>query len=333
MCSGHCAGLFQTIRDEGTDEQGRGALNFLGGLVDVVDDPTNDELEVHIGKQPDLTDLFVTANAAPHLTIGGTGKTVRVNDDLHVGSRAGVGAAPTNAQRVAVDQASVSVNPTGTLYDMILVTITGTLGKALTRWAGIAFTGTLTVAGFNITSVLGLNFTPTISFNTGSGAYTDVEGARLGMIVTGAGTPTITNIAGARTTPSAVPAGHTVTNRRSLWARAASAAVGGTLTTDIGVDIEPPLGGATNNFVLRALGVDVPSLIRHALLIGGATDLQVPAVSALLDLDSTTGALLVPRMTTAQKNALTAQVGMIVYDTTLNQFEGYQGAVPGWAVM
>jgi hypothetical protein len=78
MCSGHCAGLFQTIRDEGVDRQGRGALNFLGGLIRTVDDPTNDEIEVHVGKQPNLTDLFVTADVAPHITIGGVGKTVGI---------------------------------------------------------------------------------------------------------------------------------------------------------------------------------------------------------------------------------------------------------------
>ena len=49
-----------------------------------------------------------------------------------------------------------------------------------------------------------------------------------------------------------------------------------------------------------------------------------PAVSALLDLTSTTGALLVPRMTTGQKAALTAINGMIVYDSTLNKFQGYE---------
>lgn len=53
------------------------------------------------------------------------------------------------------------------------------------------------------------------------------------------------------------------------------------------------------------------------------------ATSALLDLTSTTGALLVPRMTTTQKNALTAVNGMIVYDTTLAKFQGYEAGA--WA--
>lgn len=53
-----------------------------------------------------------------------------------------------------------------------------------------------------------------------------------------------------------------------------------------------------------------------AVIVGGT----VAATSALLDLQSTTGALLVPRMTTTQKNALTAVNSMIIYDSTLNQF-------------
>jgi len=49
-----------------------------------------------------------------------------------------------------------------------------------------------------------------------------------------------------------------------------------------------------------------------------------PATSAKLDISSTTGALLVPRMTTAQMNALTAVNGMIIYDSTLNKFMFYE---------
>ncbi len=39
-----------------------------------------------------------------------------------------------------------------------------------------------------------------------------------------------------------------------------------------------------------------------------------------LDVNSTTGAFIVPRMTTAQRDALTAVNGMIIYNTTTNQF-------------
>lgn len=48
--------------------------------------------------------------------------------------------------------------------------------------------------------------------------------------------------------------------------------------------------------------------------------------SALLEVQGTTGALLVPRMSTSQKNAIPSPAdGDIVYDTTLGEFSGYQG--------
>ncbi len=43
-----------------------------------------------------------------------------------------------------------------------------------------------------------------------------------------------------------------------------------------------------------------------------------------LDVSSTTGAFIVPRMTTAQRDALTAVNGMIIYNTTANQFNFYE---------
>ncbi|MDA2922779.1 hypothetical protein MYX07_05975, partial [Patescibacteria group bacterium AH-259-L07] len=57
-----------------------------------------------------------------------------------------------------------------------------------------------------------------------------------------------------------------------------------------------------------------------------------PAASALLELSSTTGALLVTRMTTTQRNALTAANGMFIYNTETGGFEGYTtswGAIGG----
>jgi hypothetical protein len=50
-----------------------------------------------------------------------------------------------------------------------------------------------------------------------------------------------------------------------------------------------------------------------------------PATSGLLDLTSTTKALIVTRMTTAQRDALTAVDGMILYNTTTGGFQGRAG--------
>ena len=49
-----------------------------------------------------------------------------------------------------------------------------------------------------------------------------------------------------------------------------------------------------------------------------------PNSFAALDVQSVNGALLIPRMTTTQKNALTPTNGMMVYDATLNKFSFYQ---------
>ena len=75
--------------------------------------------------------------------------------------------------------------------------------------------------------------------------------------------------------------------------------------------------GATNNYALVTVGGNVG--------IGTAT----PAASALMDLTSTTGSLLLSRMTTTQRNALTAVNGMILYNSTLNKVQVYEGGA--WA--
>jgi len=52
--------------------------------------------------------------------------------------------------------------------------------------------------------------------------------------------------------------------------------------------------------------------------------------SAILDITSTARGFLAPRMTTAQKNAIgTPATGLLVYDTTLNAFNFYNGSVWG----
>lgn len=48
--------------------------------------------------------------------------------------------------------------------------------------------------------------------------------------------------------------------------------------------------------------------------------------SAKLRIDSTTGGLLLPRMTTAQRDAMTAYSGLVVYNTNTNQINYYNGS-------
>jgi|GEM_PF-3077175 len=84
-----------------------------------------------------------------------------------------------------------------------------------------------------------------------------------------------------------------------------------------------------------ASGLNVTDSINYPLLfvrndgkigIGTAN----PATSALLDLTSTTGALLLSRMTTTQRDALTAVNGMILYNTTTGAFNFREGGA--WVI-
>jgi len=54
-----------------------------------------------------------------------------------------------------------------------------------------------------------------------------------------------------------------------------------------------------------------------------------PDASAALDITSTTGSLLLPRMSSAERDALTAVNGMLIYNVTTNKFQGYENGA--WA--
>lgn len=80
--------------------------------------------------------------------------------------------------------------------------------------------------------------------------------------------------------------------------------------------------------LVQAPGGSVDAPPTPTLALNPATTLTLP-VSAILELQSTTGALLIPRMSTTQRNALdnttsTICNGMMVYDSTLNDFVFYQ---------
>jgi len=52
-----------------------------------------------------------------------------------------------------------------------------------------------------------------------------------------------------------------------------------------------------------------------------------PAISALLDLESTTGGLLFPRMSTAQRNALTGVGGLVIFNLDTSKLQVYDGII------
>jgi len=62
----------------------------------------------------------------------------------------------------------------------------------------------------------------------------------------------------------------------------------------------------------------------NVININGKLGINTSTPQGVLDINSTSGALIVPRMTTTQRNALTAVNGMIIYNTTTNQFNFYE---------
>lgn len=83
-----------------------------------------------------------------------------------------------------------------------------------------------------------------------------------------------------------------------------------------------------NSLILSTtLSVTTTSTLTGAVGIGGS-----PVTDAALAITSTTKALLLPRMTTIQMDAiLTPLNGMLIFDTTLNQFMGYNGTA--WVIL
>jgi hypothetical protein len=95
--------------------------------------------------------------------------------------------------------------------------------------------------------------------------------------------------------------GATVTNRYALKANAPA----GTATNDYGVWVD---GSSRINYFAGKVGVGTAS----------------PATSAGIELSSTTQSLLLSRMDTTQRDALTAVNGMVIYNSQTNKFQGYE---------
>jgi hypothetical protein len=110
-------------------------------------------------------------------------------------------------------------------------------------------------------------------------------------------------------------------------ASATVANVGGKTAAQVSTSVDDTLGAtnlATASKIMKrdASGnVNVNTLIAESQLMVGQN--ATPAASAALEISSTTGALLMPRMSTAQRNALTGVNGMVIYNSSTDRFEGY----------
>ena len=132
------------------------------------------------------------------------------------------------------------------------------------------------------------------------------------------GSAVVPNMTGFRAfNGAATGTGGSITTLRGLHVLNAT----GTITTFVGVDLDNMTGGTTN-LSLRSAGASVQ--MRHAGPGIFGTNAAVTASTAL-EVRSTTGAFLLPRMTTTQRNALTAANGMVIYNTTTGVVEAREG--------
>ncbi len=94
------------------------------------------------------------------------------------------------------------------------------------------------------------------------------------------------------------------------------------------IEVDPQVGANTVNVVPKWDGSALSSGSIYNAPTGnvgiGTTDPK-----GVLDLSSTSGAFIVPRMNTTERDALTSVAGSIIFNTTNGQFEGYDGT--NWA--
>lgn len=223
--------------------------------------------------------------------------------------------------------------------------------------SALAVAGAIDTAGFNIDNLRGLSFTPVVSNNSVTTttitnfaplhisaeisnanpvSVTTWRMLNLDTLLSGSGAKTVTTFQGID-----VPAGPTtgtVTATTSMGMRIRNIGSSVSGTDLIGIDINA-LGQAgyststalriaspINATTLRSIRVTgtAPSIHQPALLIGADA---APATSAILELQSTMGALLLPRMTTTERDALTAVNGMVIYNATDNVVQARENGV------
>lgn len=81
----------------------------------------------------------------------------------------------------------------------------------------------------------------------------------------------------------------------------------------------------TDDIDFRVKGTtDQSLLVANAGTNNVGIGINIPAMSAKLEISTSTGALLLPRMTTTQRNALTAIDGMVIYNFTSKAVEAYE---------
>jgi hypothetical protein len=188
-------------------------------------------------------------------------------------------------------------------------------------FAGRRSTGArLTLVGF---SIAGQNFQPILS-----GADNGFFGHRTGTF---ASTGTHNSLFGATDVGYGLSTGSSNTflgSEASNTQGAGSGTITGSNNILIGRRATLPSATASNQIVLATGGASPVS--RLTLFDTGgwlfnttSATVTTQTANALLEVNGTTGAVLLPRLTTAQRDALTATNGMILYNTTTDKIQAY----------
>jgi hypothetical protein len=213
-------------------------------------------------------------------------------------------------------QGMVALSPTVTFQQAANIFGAASVLRMLPTIANVAaLTGT--IINLNVL----VQAAPLYSMNTTNGAVTVTEARHYNAAATvsraaGANTFTIGTLIDFQSALT-VNTGCTVTSRYGLHIHDATGA--GSVTTQIGIQLEALTKGVLANMSIRSLGA---AHMRHVGAVVVGADSSPTNTSVALEVSSTTGALLLPRMTTTQRDALTAVNGMVIYNTTANQIQG-----------
>lgn len=195
----------------------------------------------------------------------------------------------------------------------------------------------------------GLEGNSRISF-TGAGTFTITQGSTtraysaISSVHSFAGTAigTITNLAGLRICfPDNTGSAINVTNNYGLLLNDQTTGSGTVTytnrwgifqegTADVNLFAGPILQGTTTNpgfniYTNGSLRADTSTTLAATsggVLIGSSGTISS---NAKLQIDSTNSGVLFPRMTTTQRNAITASAGLVIYNTTTNALEFFNG--------
>lgn len=272
---------------------------------------TNPALTIDGSTASSATGLRIRSQAAAGGVILDTTSSA-TNDDMNLRSK-GTGTLNLAVTGMGVinlltnNNTRVAVGATGN--------VTFTPAAASTTTSRIAYTGASDTALTANTNAPSVNFNIAQTRTHATGAITTQTDFNITPSTHAfAGASTITNAAGfSVATPPNGGTNATLTNSSAIYVPTASIANTG---TGYGLNVAAPTGATTN----YAAGFTGPVLV---------TGTASAPNGASLEVNSTTGTFLFPRMTSAQRTAITATNGSMVYDTDLSSFFCYSGSA--WA--